>query len=46
MPKKPLEALESHFNKVLDPHVDRTNAHKLIDLIAIAICAVICGAEN
>jgi len=46
MPKKPLEALESHFNKVLDPRVDRTKAHKLIDLIAIAICAVICGAEN
>ena len=46
MPKKPLEALESHFNKVPDPRVDRTKAHKLIDLIAIAICAVICGAEN
>jgi hypothetical protein len=31
MPKKPLEALESHFNKVPDPRVDRTKAHKLID---------------
>lgn len=46
MPKKPLEVLERHFNKVPDPRVDRTKAHKLIDLIAIAICAVICGAEN
>jgi predicted transposase YbfD/YdcC len=46
MPKKPLEAIEEHFSKVSDPRVDRTKDHKLIDLIAIAICAVICGAEG
>ncbi|GAB4503273.1 MAG: ISAs1-like element ISEc26 family transposase [Anaerolineales bacterium] len=46
MPKKPLEALEAHFSKVTDPRMDRTKAHKLIDIIAIAICAVICGAEG
>ncbi|HEX6034067.1 MAG TPA: ISAs1 family transposase, partial [Anaerolineales bacterium] len=46
MPKKPLEALEEHFSKVSDPRVDRTKEHKLIDIIAIAICAVICGAEG
>ena len=46
MPKKPLEAIEEHFSKVPDPRVDRTKDHKLIDIIAIAICAVICGAEN
>lgn len=46
MPKKPLEAIEEHFGKVPDPRVDRTKDHKLIDIIAIAICAVICGAEN
>jgi hypothetical protein len=46
MPKKPLEALEEHFSKVKDPRKDRTKAHKLIDIIAIAICAVICGAEG
>lgn len=46
MPKKPLEAIEEHFRKVSDPRKDRTKDHKLIDIIAIAICAVICGAEG
>ena len=46
MPKKPLEAIAEHFSKVPDPRVDRTKEHQLIDIIAIAICAVICGAEN
>ena len=46
MRKKPLEAIEEHFSKVTDPRVDRTKEHKLIDMIAMAICAVICGAEG
>lgn len=46
MPKKPLEAIEEHFSKVTDPRVDRTKEHKLIDMLVIAICAVICGAEG
>ena len=44
--KKPLEAIEEHFGKVQDPRKDRTKDHKLIDIIVIAICAVICGAEG
>jgi predicted transposase YbfD/YdcC len=46
MPKKPLEAIDEHFSKVDDPRKDRTKDHKLIDIIVIAICAVICGAEG
>ena len=46
MSKKPLEAIEEHFSKVTDPRKDRTKEHKLIDIIVIAICAVICGAEG
>jgi predicted transposase YbfD/YdcC len=46
MPKKPLEAIEEHFSKVNDPRQERTKDHKLIDIIVIAICAVICGAEG
>jgi predicted transposase YbfD/YdcC len=46
MPKKPLEVIEEYFSKVNDPRRDRTKDHKLIDIIAIAICAVICGAEG
>lgn len=29
-----------------DPRVERTKQHKLIDIITIAICAVICGADT
>jgi predicted transposase YbfD/YdcC len=46
MPKNPLKAIEEHFNKVTDPRKERTKDHKLIDIIAVAICAVICGAEG
>lgn len=46
MTKKPLEALEEYFSKVSDPRVERGREHKLIDIIGIAICAVICGAEG
>jgi hypothetical protein len=42
MPRKPLEAIEEHFSKVTDPRMERTKEHKLIDMIAISICAVIC----
>lgn len=46
MSKRPLEVIEEHFGKVTDPRVNRTKEHKLIDIIAIAICAVIGGAEG
>jgi predicted transposase YbfD/YdcC len=46
MPKKPLDAIEEHFSKVNDPRKDRTKEHKLINIIVIAICAIICGAEG
>ena len=39
MPKKPLEAIDEYFSQVTDPRVERTKEHKLIDMIAIAICA-------
>jgi predicted transposase YbfD/YdcC len=42
----PIQAIEAHFAKIRDPRVNRTKEHKLIDIIAIAICAIICGAEG
>jgi len=39
-------ALLEHFATVPDPRVNRTRRHKLIDILAIAICAVIGGANN
>ena len=46
MSETPLEKIEEHFGKVEDPRIERSKEHKLIDIIAIAICAVICGAEG
>jgi predicted transposase YbfD/YdcC len=34
-----------HFAVILDPRVERTRKHKLGDILAVAVCAVICGAE-
>ena len=44
MLKKPLEAIEEHFSRGVDPREDRTRDHKLKNIIVIAFCAVICGA--
>jgi predicted transposase YbfD/YdcC len=29
-----------------DPRIDRTKRHKLIDVVGVSICAVICGADG
>ena len=34
------------FKELKDPRVDRTKKHLLLDIVAIAVCAVICGAEG
>ncbi|MEI7677735.1 MAG: transposase family protein, partial [Bacteroidales bacterium] len=31
---------------IKDPRVDRTKRHKLIDILFIAICSIICGGEG
>ena len=38
--------LIEHFSSITDPRIDRTKLHKLIDILVIAICATICGAET
>lgn len=40
------KSLLEHFSSVNDPRIDRTKRHKLIDILVIAICATICGAET
>jgi hypothetical protein len=39
-------ANEQHFGHLEDPRVDRTKLHKLMDILVIAICAVIAGADT
>src|SRR5437763_2580707 len=46
MENKQIISLEDIFGKIADPRIDRTKLRKLIDIIIIAICAVICGAEG
>jgi len=41
-----LRALESIFAQVEDPRMERTKRHRLRDIIIIAICGVICGADG
>jgi predicted transposase YbfD/YdcC len=38
--------LLEHFQGLEDPRIERCNEHLLIDIVTIAICAVIGGAEN
>jgi predicted transposase YbfD/YdcC len=40
------KTLVEHFSNITDPRVDRSKRHKLIDILVIAICATICGAEG
>lgn len=46
MKLKPKIAIADHFAEMTDPRVERSQRHKLIDIITIAICAVICGADT
>lgn len=40
------QSLIEHFSTIDDPRIDRSKLHKLIDILVIAICATICGAEG
>ena len=39
-------ALLTHFAALEDPRIERTKLHPLENVVTIAICAVICGAES
>ncbi len=46
MEKRELRDLETIFAQVEDPRMERTKLHRLRDIIILAICGVICGAEG
>ena len=46
MENQVLPTIEQHFGNLADPRIDRTKLHKLLDILVIAICAVIAGADN
>jgi len=35
-----------YFGALDDPRIDRTKRHNLLDIVTIAICGTICGADN
>lgn len=46
MEQKATSALLEHLTTVPDPRIARHRWHKLSDILVIAICAVLCGAES
>jgi predicted transposase YbfD/YdcC len=38
--------LEEYFGQIPDPRVDRTRAHQLLDIITIALLAVLAGSDS
>jgi hypothetical protein len=46
MAEQPLGSISEYFSQLEDPRIERNLLHPLLNIIVIAICAVICGAEN
>ncbi len=42
----PADSLLAHFAQMEDPRSDLGKRHQLLDIIVIAICAVLCGADD
>ena len=45
-PRQSVGTLGTHFAELEDPRVDRCKLHKLIDIVTIGICTVICGGDD
>lgn len=46
MKKLKAKSLFDSLQEIADPRIERTKRHLLVDILVIAICAVICGAES
>ena len=42
----PTPSLVDHFGSLPDPRINRTRRHALVDIVVIAILAVLCGADS
>src|SRR5437764_467615 len=42
----PAVSLKHHFADLIDPRGERSRLHELLDVVGIALCAVIAGAES
>jgi predicted transposase YbfD/YdcC len=41
-----IAALEEYFASLPDPRIERCRRHKLLDIVTIAICTMLCGGEG
>ena len=39
-------AIREKFSELTDPRIERTKLHSLSDMVVIALCAAICGANS
>ncbi len=46
MDHAPGSTIIDHFATLTDPRVDRTKEHQLLDILTIALCAIISGADE
>lgn len=46
MEKLTSQSLFDSLQQISDPRVERTKRHLLVDILVIAICGSICGAES
>jgi predicted transposase YbfD/YdcC len=46
MEGKPTASIEEHFGKLSDPRTGNAKQHIFLEIVVIAICAVICGADG
>ena len=46
MSELPATSISEHFATLPDPRRDHTKQHQLLDIITIALCAVLCGADD
>jgi predicted transposase YbfD/YdcC len=42
----PKRTVLDYFAPLKDPRIERTKRHQLLDIIVIALCGIICGAES
>ena len=40
------DSLVGYLSVIPDPRIERSRRHNLIDILVVAVCAVICGAES
>ena len=46
MPSSPVASIQAHFGSLKDPRIDRTKRHLLLDILVLALCAILCGADS